>query len=69
MNAAPKTQQTWNEKLAAWEKAYPDLAAEFKRRMSGGLPESWEQTTREWIDNLQDNPAKIASRKASQKHP
>ncbi|MGY5955982.1 transketolase [Kosakonia sp. BK9b] len=61
-----KTQQTWNEKLAAWEKAYPDLAAEFKRRMSGGLPERWEQTTREWIDNLQANPAKIATRKASQ---
>ncbi|AST70328.1 transketolase [Kosakonia cowanii] len=61
-----KAQQSWNEKLAAWEKAYPDLAAEFKRRMSGGLPENWEQITSEYINNLQANPAKIASRKASQ---
>ncbi|WLI75843.1 transketolase [Kosakonia sp. H02] len=61
-----KAQQSWNEKLAAWEKEFPDLAAEFKRRMSGGLPESWEKTTTEWINNLQANPAKIATRKASQ---
>ena len=61
-----KAQQSWNEKLAAWEKEFPDLAAEFKRRMSGGLPENWEQITSEYINNLQANPAKIASRKASQ---
>ncbi|SFU14315.1 transketolase [Kosakonia arachidis] len=61
-----KQQQSWNEKLAAWEKEYPELAAEFKRRMSGGLPESWEKTTRDWINSLQANPAKIATRKASQ---
>jgi len=61
-----KAQQSWNEKLTAWEKEFPDLAAEFKRRMSGGLPENWEQITTEYINNLQANPAKIASRKASQ---
>ncbi|MGR4049672.1 transketolase [Kosakonia cowanii] len=61
-----EAQQSWNEKLAAWEKAFPELAAEFKRRMSGGLPENWEQITSEYINNLQANPAKIASRKASQ---
>ena len=61
-----KAQQSWNEKLAAWEKEFPDLAAEFKRRMSGGLPENREQLTSEYINNLQANPAKIASRKASQ---
>ncbi|WP_039055817.1 transketolase [Enterobacter sp. Bisph1] len=61
-----KAQLAWNDKLSAWEKEYPELAAEFKRRMSGGLPESWEKTTSEWINNLQANPAKIATRKASQ---
>ncbi len=35
-----------NEKFAAYKKAYPDLAAEFTRRMSGGLPEDWEEKTR-----------------------
>lgn len=61
-----KAQHSWNDKLAAWQKAYPDLAAEFKRRMSGGLPENWQQVTGEYIAKLQAEPAKIASRKASQ---
>ena len=34
--------------------------------MSGGLPESWDETTRKYIADLQANPAKIATRKASQ---
>lgn len=61
-----KTQQVWNEKREAWAKAYPELAAEFTRRMRGELPEAWEKTTRQWINALQANPAKIATRKASQ---
>lgn len=61
-----KAQQAWKEKFAAYEKAYPDLAAEFKRRLSGGLPENWEQTTQAYIEKLQAEPAKIATRKASQ---
>ncbi|KNC88885.1 transketolase [Trabulsiella odontotermitis] len=61
-----KAQQAWKEKLAAYQKAYPDLAAEFTRRMSGGLPEKWSQTVQEYIEKMQSEPAKIASRKASQ---
>ncbi|XTZ39481.1 transketolase [Salmonella enterica] len=61
-----KAQHIWNEKFSAYEQAHPELAAEFKRRMGGGLPESWENITAEWINNLQANPAKIATRKASQ---
>ncbi|EAR3897848.1 hypothetical protein EKF03_07120 [Salmonella enterica] len=34
-----KAQQQWQEKFAAYEKAYPELAAEFTRRMSGGKPD------------------------------
>ena len=61
-----KAQQAWNEKFAAYKKAYPELAAEFNRRMSGSLPEDWEEKTQALIENLQSNPAKIATRKASQ---
>ena len=61
-----KAQQAWNEKFAAYKKAYPELAAEFSRRMSGGLPEDWDDKTQALIENLQSNPAKIATRKASQ---
>ncbi|WP_040153426.1 transketolase [Photorhabdus luminescens] len=59
-------QAAWNEKFAAYEKAYPELAAEFKRRTSGELPADWEAESKAFIEQLQKNPANIASRKASQ---
>lgn len=59
-------QAAWNEKFAAYEKAYPELATEFKRRTSGELPADWEAESKAFIEQLQKNPANIASRKASQ---
>ncbi|OWO81765.1 transketolase [Photorhabdus luminescens] len=59
-------QSAWNEKFAAYEKAYPELAAEFKRRTGGELPANWEAESKAFIEQLQKNPANIASRKASQ---
>ncbi|EGQ8537733.1 transketolase [Vibrio parahaemolyticus] len=56
----------WNEKFAAYEAAYPELAAEFKRRVNGELPAEWEEKASQIIVDLQANPANIASRKASQ---
>ncbi|CAE6929714.1 Catalyzes the transfer of a two-carbon ketol group from a ketose donor to an aldose acceptor [Vibrio sp. B1REV9] len=57
---------TWDEKFAAYEAAYPELAAEFKRRVNGDLPAEWEAKANQIIADLQANPANIASRKASQ---
>ncbi|HXN16157.1 MAG TPA: thiamine pyrophosphate-dependent enzyme, partial [Usitatibacter sp.] len=31
----------WNERFGAYEKAYPELAREFRRRMAGALPAEW----------------------------
>ncbi|MBY6198280.1 transketolase [Vibrio hangzhouensis] len=64
--AGAAKEAAWNEKLAAYEAAYPELAAEFKRRVNGELPAEWEQKTAQIIADLQANPANIASRKASQ---
>lgn len=61
-----KAQQAWNEKFAAYQQAFPQLAAAFTRRMNGDLPDEWEETTQALIENLQSSPAKIATRKASQ---
>ena len=61
-----KAQHGWNEKFAAYEKAHPHLAAELGRRMRGELPDNWQQVTHDWIARMQSEPAKIASRKASQ---
>ena len=59
-------EKAWDEKFAAYAKAHPELAAEFKRRMAGDLPANWEHEANAFIEKLQANPASIASRKASQ---
>ncbi|MBW5822663.1 transketolase [Yersinia enterocolitica] len=64
--AGKAKEAAWNEKFAAYAKAYPELAAEFKRRVSGELPANWATESKKFIEELQANPAKIASRKASQ---
>ncbi|BDU44384.1 transketolase [Vibrio nigripulchritudo] len=64
--AGAAKEAAWNEKFAAYEAAYPELAAEFKRRVNGDLPAEWEAKANQIIADLQANPANIASRKASQ---
>ena len=64
--AGQAKEQAWNEKFAAYEKAFPELAAEFTRRVNGELPANWAEESKKFIAQLQANPAKIASRKASQ---
>ncbi|WP_253649818.1 transketolase [Vibrio sp. Y29_XK_CS5] len=64
--AGAAKEAAWDEKFAAYEAAYPELAAEFKRRVNGDLPAEWETKANQIIADLQANPANIASRKASQ---
>ncbi len=59
-------EKAWDEKFAAYAKAYPELAAEFQRRVAGELPADWAKQSQAFIEKLQANPASIASRKASQ---
>ena len=64
--AGKAKEAAWNDKFAAYAKAFPELAAEFKRRMNGELPANWEADAKAFVEQLQANPANIASRKASQ---
>ncbi|MDP4528090.1 transketolase [Alkalimonas delamerensis] len=59
-------EQSWQQKLAAYRAAYPELAAEFERRSKGELPANWASDSAAYIAQLQANPANIATRKASQ---
>jgi transketolase len=61
-----KLESDWAAKFAAYEAAHPTLAAEFKRRTTGELPANWAAESAKVIETLQANPAKIATRKASQ---
>ncbi|WP_276893969.1 transketolase [Frischella perrara] len=61
-----KLEEQWNQRFAAYEKAHPELAKEFKRRTTNQLPQNWQQDAKAFVEHLQANPATIATRKASQ---
>ncbi|MEC9335852.1 transketolase [Alteromonas macleodii] len=65
-NKGSKAESAWNDAFAAYEAAYPELAAEFKRRVNGELPADFSDKADAIIADLQANPQNIASRKASQ---
>jgi transketolase len=56
----------WNQRFAAYEEAYPELAAEFERRMAGALPAGWDEKAAEFIQSIADKGESMATRKASQ---
>jgi transketolase len=57
----------WNEKFGAYQTAFPELAAEYDRRvLKGDLPADFESKAQAFIQESQDKAEGIASRKASQ---
>ena len=56
----------WNTRFAAYSQAFPKDAAEFARRMSGELPQSWRAHAEEFLAKVNEKAETIASRKASQ---
>ncbi|WP_369310009.1 transketolase [Providencia rettgeri] len=64
--AGEAKQKAWDEKFAAYAAQFPELAAEFTRRMQGELPANFDAEAKKFVETLQQNPANIASRKASQ---
>jgi transketolase len=59
-------QAQWEDTFAAYEKAEPELAGEFKRRMAGDLPADFSEKAQAYIEECQEKGETIASRKASQ---
>ncbi len=59
-------QKAWERKLASYEEAEPELAAEFKRRMAGDLPIDFAGKADAYVRECQARGESIASRKASQ---
>ena len=51
---------------AAYKAEYPELAAEFERRMAGELPADFSDKAAQYIRECQEQGEKVASRKASQ---
>ena len=59
-------EQEWNAKFDAYAKEFPEMAAEFKRRMSNELPADWEKQSNTLINDANNAAEKVATRKASQ---
>ena len=59
-------EQAWEALFADYALQWPELAAEFVRRMKGELPVQWAENIKHYIDDLQANPASLATRQVSQ---
>jgi len=59
-------EQQWNADFDAYNEAYPELAAELKRRLAGDLPADFAEQANKYIAECQRGEVTVASRKASQ---
>jgi transketolase len=56
----------WNTRFAAYAAEFPELAAEFTRRMAGELPADWAAHVESVLAKVAEKAETIATRKASQ---
>lgn len=63
--AGAAAESAWADKFAAYKAEYPELAAEFERRMAGDLPANWEEETSKFIASVNEKAESPATRKAS----
>ena len=61
-----RLQREWNNLFDAYARAYPQLAAEFRRRMAGELPKTWAALRDKTIAQASEKAETVATRKASQ---
>lgn len=64
--AGAKVQSEWQQRFDAYQAAYPELAAEFTRRMASELPVNFAEQADAYIRECQEKGDKVATRKASQ---
>jgi len=64
--AGAKAEAEWTDTFNAYAIAFPDLAAEFTRRMKGELPKNFHQTAFDLVVAAHTKAETVASRKASQ---
>lgn len=64
--AGAEREAEWDARFAAYSAAFPELAAEFTRRMAGELPKHFAEIAVEAVGTAHDKAETVASRKASQ---
>lgn len=61
-----KAENDWNDRFEKYRREFPQLAAEFERRMAGELPRDWAEKSAAFVAKVDEKGETIASRKASQ---
>ncbi|RTL40981.1 MAG: transketolase [Burkholderiales bacterium] len=64
--AGAKAEGDWDARFDAYAEAFPELAAEFQRRMAGVLPTDFAQIAVDAVVKAHTDAQTVASRKASQ---
>ncbi|MGH8439409.1 MAG: transketolase [Pseudomonas sp.] len=64
--AGKAVEAEWDKRFAAYAAAFPELASELKRRLSGELPADFSEKATAYIAEVAAKGETIASRKASQ---
>ncbi len=59
-------ERNWNVRFDAYRAAYPELAAEFQRRLNNELPADFEKRATDFIRQSQTEMKTVATRKASE---
>lgn len=59
-------EREWQEKFRSYKNDYPELAAEFERRINSELPADWDNKSESLIREIAAKGENIATRKASQ---
>jgi transketolase len=58
-------EQAWNEKFQAYQAEYPELAAEYQRRMAGDLPTDWTEGADAFVSAVNAEAKTTATRLSS----
>ena len=61
-----KYENEWNDRFEDYRREFPELAAEFERRVAGELPADWAEKSAAFVAAVDAKGETIASRKASQ---
>ena len=64
--AGTAVETAWDDKFEAYATAFPELAAEFSRRIAGVLPPNFADVAAQAVIGAHDKAETVASRKASQ---
>jgi transketolase len=56
----------WRERFNSYRSAFAELAAEYERRMKGELPAAWREVASDYLTQVSQANASVATRQASQ---